>query len=262
MKKKQSTGEKNSAIKDVTDREKYPTLATKRRSFLGVLGISAVAGCSDVYDMNHEESEDSKQSNEQDGLRDPITTYQEIISTHKQALENTSYTISAKYQGKSSNSTIDSKVEYKYDADKESEILEKDTVSDSSTNKLRHIRSGSQRLANITFENGESTTISLGESEEKPERLTGEGILDYYLDKSTFGEPYEDDHDGVEKSVTAYDIRSHRSYDTQGGTLKIDDNDIVRYFRLEWLDNSNETHWIEFNLLDLGETTNNTSLDI
>ena len=229
-------------------------LTTTRRNILGVVGISAIAGCSDSDTDETDNSEISESADGEDTPTESAINPAEIISQHSEQLLTLSYSFILNYQGEESAPDNEQQIEYRYGEDGLAELNKETTIEDG-VEELAQLYSESNVVANVTFDDHDPITFKLREGENTHKQLTGESLFDFYLPGAIFDESHEEEGSENSSSVTVYEITSHRSYDSLGGLLKVDDEGLIKLFQFEWLDSQSEEHWIEFDLTDVGETS-------
>jgi len=237
-----------------------------RRNVLAVLGITAVAGCSDVVtNENSNDSdtqtkiEDTDDSDTQTKVEEPsdppAVTPAGIISQHLETLLDLSYTFIINYQGEGSATSDIQEIKYRYDHGQNIAAFEQETTIDDGWDRLSQLYSDNDVVANIMFEDDEPITLTIREGESEYEQLTGESVFDYYLLGSELDESHEEEQPDDDGTLTVYELVSHRFFDSLDGVIKVDNQNLIRQFHFEWLDAQNEDHWIKFDLVNVDDTT-------
>lgn len=229
-------------------------LTSTRRNLLATVGITAIAGCSGSETDDTDDSELPDPDDDDETSTESVITPAEIISEHSEQLLDVSYTFTVNYQGEETPTHNEQRIEYKYDDEHDVAKFDKETTRDNGIDGLSQLYSEEAVVANILFDDDDPITVTLREHEQEREQLTGESIFDHYFPEAIFEKSHEEEIDGEEGSVTVYEIVSHRSYDSLGGVIEVDNDGIVQSFRFEWVDREDEEHSIEYELFDLDQT--------
>lgn len=239
--------------------EDADTETSRRRvcQALGVLATTALAGCGSLNDDTIPGG--GATTNGSGGASATMTTVSsaadmgDLITAHVAQIEGQSYTVTAELQGTGSNPTIKKEIEYKRSTSGRPfvSLTEVSTIEDGVESLTHYFASDFQGIE-IGFEDGTKNAGSL----DVPRDIlviTGESIFQEFLTGAAVAEPDEVTGDSGEIHEE-YSIKAHQGFDFKSGVVVVGPNDLIRRFRLEWIDSENVERWVDAEIYDVGST--------
>ncbi len=178
----------------------------------------------------------------------------DLIDGHVDAIGGQSYTVAVELQGSGSDPDIKKKIEYlRSMSGKPFVSLTEVSTIDDGVESLTHYFTPDLHGVDIGFIDGTSNAAALDISSRVIE-ITGASVFDRFLVGAAVEEPESTTADESGEIHDRYEIRAHGRYDLDQGFVTVDQNDVIRRFRLEWTDSDGIGRWVDAEIDDVGST--------